>query len=478
MNPDENNTNQEGVVPAEPSVAPEMPPTPPTAPETPPEVPSVPEAPISPEAVPAPEAPAPEAPNLDQVTADLVNAGPADVASDATLAAASAPETPVAPEYPVAPVTPEPPAAPEIPTGAPAAVTPSAELSSESAPAAPAPFEPTPETPAVTATPDASVAPESPALETPVAPEPPATPEMPTEAPAPETPSETTSTDFTTGANFVNDASDGQSAEASVTNPEDEAPLVPAEPVPGSIGSALAYSDTAPNHAVPVGKPSRFKLSFGKKSQVPAGTEAPVAGVAKPGRKPLSKENLKLLIAIVGGVTLVAVVAVIIFFILNSGSKSSTTKPADNSNNNTPTNTVSSLTCTRSGDATVFSDYSSVVSGNEQIIAMYSNDILSSFGSTLKLTFADEEAAKAAQLVERDSYSAMVRSAGLTDDPFTSSYDTNGITMTVTHQAEGEDIDSKTARILGFYVVKGEPVTDIDTLLDTYETDGYTCVEK
>ena len=94
------------------------------------------------------------------------------------------------------------------------------------------------------------------------------------------------------------------------------------------------------------------------------------------------------------------------------------------------------------------------------------------------LTFTDEEAAKAAQLVERDSYSAMVRSAGLTDDPFTSSYDTNGITMTVTHQAEGEDINSKTARILGFYVVKGEPVTDIDTLLDTYETDGYTCVEK
>ena len=463
MNPDENNTNQEGNTPVEPPVSPEAPTTP--------ENPST-----------------PETPNLDQVAADLANTNPADMAPDAMSATESvAPATESSPE-PTAPAPFEPspeaastPVTPEASTMPETLVAPEVPVAPES-PATPAPATPEVSVAEALAMPESSGVPEmsDPATPAPATPEAPTTPETPA---APEMPSEpeTPSTDFSTGASFVNDtpASDEQPAEASATNAEDEAPLVPADPVPGSIGSALAYSDTAPDHAVPVGKPSRFKLSFGKKSQAPTGSEASAAEVAKPGRKPLTKENLKLLIAIVGGVALVAVIAVIIFFILNSGSKSSTTRPADdNSSSNTPTNTVSSLTCTRSGDATVFSNYSSVVSGDEQIIAMYSNDTLSSFGSTLKLTFADEEAAKAAQLVERDSYSAMVRSAGLTDDPFTSSYDTNGITMTVTHQAEGEDIDSKTARILGFYVVKGEPATDIDTLLDTYETDGYTCVEK
>ena len=57
-------------------------------------------------------------------------------------------------------------------------------------------------------------------------------------------------------------------------------------------------------------------------------------------------------------------------------------------------------------------------------------------------------------------------------------YDTSGNILTVTHQAEGDDITASTAKALGFYVIKGEPATDIDTLIDTYESEDYTCVEK
>ncbi len=454
MNPDENNTNQEGAVPPVAPAAPETPPMPPEAsPEIAPEVVPAPEAPIAPEPiapepvpeVPAPEAPAePEAPNLDQVAADLANAAPADVAPDTTPAEPeAAPETSVI-EQPAPEVTPEAPIAPEIP-----------------------PMD----TPAVPPVPEAPIAPAAPEV-TPEAPEAPATPENPAEA-APQEDSYPSSS-----ANFVDDAQNPEEKPAE-TSPENEEPLVPAEPVPGSIGSALAYSDTAPNHAVPVGKTSKFKLSFGKKSAeapVTPDASAELASTTKSGRKPLTKENLKLLIAIVGGVTLVAVVAVVIFFILNSGSKTSTTRPAEN--NDTQTNVVTSLTCTLSGDAEVFGAYGNVLSGNSQIIAMYSDDVLSSFGTTLKLTFDDEESAKNAQLTERNLYSSKIKNAGLTEDPFASSYDTSGKTMTATHQAEGDDIDSQSAKVLGFYVIKGEPQTDIDTLLDSYETDGYTCVQK
>lgn len=460
MNPDENNANTPGEQPA----APNTPPIPntPIAPEassapapTPTEpVPAEPEAPIAPEA-----SAEPEAPNLDQVAADLANAAPADVAPDATPAEPVAPATPAVEQpapfasTPEDPATPESSAIPEVSTTPDTSTMPEAPIMSEAP-----------------ATPDVSTAPVAPGT-----PEvPPMTPEVPVVPEVPTTP-EASSTDYSTGASFIDDAQNPD--KPTETKPEDEEPLVPAEPVPGSIGSALAYSDTAPNHAVPVGKASKFKLSFGKKSTTEVAEPVGAEGV-KPGRKPLTKENLKLLIAVIGGVTLVAVVAVVIFFIINSGSKSSTTKPAENSNNDTPTNTVTSLTCTLEGDASAFSAYGNVVSGSDQIIAMYSNDNLSSFGTTLELTFADEDSAKSAQLAERERYNSKIKSAGLTEDPFTSSYDVSDSVMTITHQAEGDDIDSENAEILDFYVIKGEPQTDIDTLLDAYETDGYTCIEK
>ncbi len=447
MNPDENNNNQA------PDVS--VPPEAPVVPETPAasEAPITPEVPVTPE----PEAPVAPTENLDQVAADLTNAAANDAletpvetpsaeeapttTTDAAPDAASiAPvEAPFTPETPVpeAPVAPEAPVVPETPVMPETPVVPEAPVSSEPPVAPEAPI--IPETPA---------APEAPAV-----PETPATPEVPTETPAEESP-------YSTSASFVGDtpvAEDSEQTPAATS--EEENPLVPAEPVPGSIGSALAYSETAPDHAVPVNKPSKFK--------------APKMNIK------LSKENLKLLIAIVGGVALVAVVAVVIFFIIsnaNGTNKSSNTQ--SNTNNQTkPTNVVTSLTCTLDG-ATNFSAYGNVSSGSDQMIAMYTNDVISSYGTTLTLTFADEDGAKAAQSSIRENYNAKIRNAGLTQDPFTSAFDVNGTTLTVTHQAEGADITSSNARILDLYVVKGEPITDIDTLQDTYETDGYTCVEK
>ena len=461
MNPDENNTNSTGEQPVTPDapIAPEAMPETPVTPEAPatPETPVAPEPPFTPEAPAAPEAPAVD--NLDQVAADLANAAPADIAPDTMPTAEQpVPEAPVAPESPAVdqptpeftpeniagavpdmsagPVAPEAPFTPETP------VNPEAPVAPEAMSTANQPMPPT----APEAMPEAQAMPEAPAVE----------------QPAPEAPSmdgisgeSQTDSYSTTSANFVGDATAPAENSEQPASDEEQPPLVPAEPVPGSIGSALAYSETAPDHAVPVGKPSKFKKS----------------------RQPLTKDNIKLLIAIVGGVTLVAVVAVIIFFIINSGSRNSTTRPADN-NDNTPTNVVSSLTCTREGDETIFAEYGAVVSGSDQIIVMYSDDVLSSYGSTLTLKYADEETAKSGQLAIRERYNSKITSAGLTEDPFTSSYDTNGSTTTITHQAEADDITSKSAKVLDFTVLRGEPVTDIDTLLETYEADGYTCVEK
>ncbi|MBR2589072.1 hypothetical protein IKE84_01905 [Candidatus Saccharibacteria bacterium] len=266
----------------------------------------------------------------------------------------------------------------------------------------------------------------------------------------------TTSTDFTTpestsSANFVGDAPE---APKPASSDDEEEPLKPADPVPGSIGSALVYSDTAPDHAAPVTKPkkqSKFDI----------------------------KGNMKLIIIIIAAVVLVAVVVIVLLFIMNgnNSSKKVTTTPAQTTPAATEP-TVSSLTCTLEGDGNSFVNYGAVVNGKEDIVAMYSDGELDSLGINMALNYENEDAAKSGATAAKKFYESTFAANNLTTDPFVSSYDTNGNTLTVTHQADGADIDSTNAKVLGLFVLRGEPITDIETLQDSYEEDGFTCVVK
>ena len=266
----------------------------------------------------------------------------------------------------------------------------------------------------------------------------------------------TQETEPTSSASFIGDAP--KPAE-SKSDTEEEEPIVPADPVPGSIGSALVYSESAPNHAEPVTKVK-------KKKEV--------------------KANLKLIIIIGAAVVLIAIVIVVLMIVLGGGSKKSTTNSSSSSSSSqTKQPTVSSLTCTLEGDGTVFSAYGEVVSGREDAIAMYSDDELSSIGSTMVLNYASADAANTGRDLARSAYSAKYESAynngsatGAATDPFISNYEVMGDTLTVTHQADAADINATNAKVLDLFVVRGEVVTDIDTIQDSYEEDGFTCVVK
>ncbi|MBR5621078.1 hypothetical protein IKW75_01170 [Candidatus Saccharibacteria bacterium] len=373
---------------------------------------------------PAPAAPAPEvapdstpaaeaAPSLDQVAADLTSAAATD-----TLETPTEPATPAAPVEPVAEPTIEPTPA-TIPVAEPAPA-PDMTAPVEASPVA----EPAPVAPAAPIAPEAPVAP--------ITPEPPVAPAAPE---APEVTPEATS--------LIPPAA-----------PEEEPPLVPADPVPGSIGSAISYSDTPT--AEPVEKPKKsFNLSL----------------------KP-SKDNMRLILIIGAAVVLVAIVVIVIIFIVSG----STGKKSNNASNTTPVTptepTVSSLTCSKEGGSDVFGSYGEVVSGKEDIIVMYSEGYLDSFGTNLTLSYDNEDAARYGEGVAREVYNRALSTSSLSSDPFDSAYNVVDNTLTVTHQASGDDIEASNARALGLYVIKGEVVDDPDTLIDNYETDGYTCVEK
>ena len=378
----------------------------------------------------------------------------------------------------------------DTPAGAPLADTP--------APEAPAPFEtpteastleaPSPEAPSLeTPTPEAPAPanPETPAFgavamsdisETSADPAAPATPETPSlEAPTPdsidstestETPmsSESDSSSISASANFVGEAP----VPKAEPKPEDEEEeLTPANPVPGSIGSALIYSETAPNNAIPVNefKKKHKKFSLGDK-----------AGGG------MSKSNIRTILVIVAAVALVAALVVVLIFIFGGtgGSKKNSSSNSSNANTQpTPsTPVISSLTCTKEGGSEVFTNYGAVDSGEENIIVMYTDDELTSIGSTMTLDYGNTEAAEASLKTMRDAYTAKVENLGLTSDPFTSSYDSNGAIITVTHQAEYEDLDSKSAKLFDIVTLRGELVTDIETLDDTYTEAGYNCIAK
>ena len=348
------------------------------------------------------------------------------------------------------------------------------ETPAPAAPEAPAfgavamPEAPAKEAPAAPESPESPAAPEAPALGSaeptglaePTEPAESTEPAEPAEAPA--APEEPDSSSMSASANFVGDAP----VPKAEPKPEDEEEeLVPANPVPGSIGSALIYSDTAPNNAIPVNeykKKHKKLFSFGDN-----------AGGS------MSKTNIRTILVIVAAVALVAALVVVLIFIF--GGNGSSKKNANTSTNTKPTVTtpvVSSLTCTKEGGSETFTSYGAIDSGEEDIIVMYTDDELTSIGSIATLDYGNTEAAESGLNSIRNSYTVKVENLGLPSDPFQSSYDAKGSIVTVTHQAEADDLDSKSAKIFDIVTLRGELVTDIETLDDTYTEAGYECTAK
>ena len=261
----------------------------------------------------------------------------------------------------------------------------------------------------------------------------------------------------TTSASFVGDA---PKPKKEAPDPEDEEPLVPAEPVPGSIGSALAYSDTAPGHSEPVGKKPKKKL------------------FTKPTNAEEKKLNLKTILIIVGAVVLVAAVVIILIFVFNgSGNKTSSSTQTKKSEKKVEP-VISSLVCAFEGDGTAFPEYADVQSGEREIIAMYSDDDLTSFGINTTLTYENADIASQQKSQIRANYVQTYNDLGFTTDPFESTYNATGLSVMASRQADGDAIDNINAQLLGLTVSKGEVNDGLEDLQEQYEAEGYTCTVK
>lgn len=371
-----------------------------------------------------------------------------------TTPAESPTEVPAVEPVNLAPLTPEEASETEQPTPVKPVENPVenfSEMATETPADAPveAPMETPAETPLETASvPESPVAPPDPAFEQPTPEQPaPATPAMP-EQPVEQPLEQPTSNDSPAQlADFTGEAQADEEASAAPVIDEDN-PIEPAAPVPGSIGSALAYSEDAPGHAVPV---------VHEKDKT-------------------KKKNLQLILIIVGAVALIAVVVVVILFILSGNSNKKTTTVAQTQNVSEPV--MSSLTCTLSDDQQNLQLYGAL-SAEEKLIATYYDDELYDISTTISANFLDVPTAELGESNFKKLYNDKMSTVGYTSDPFDSTYTRNDTSVSVSHYASADDIDEDNASIFDINVSSsGEIESDIESLKQVYKNLRYTCSSR
>ena len=331
-----------------------------------------------------------------------------------------------------------------------------------------------------------------------------------------ETPS--ASTESTAEAPFAakdGDASeeskDGEEAKIISSEESEEEPIKPAEPVPGSIGSALKYSASAPDHSEPTEKPKGLAALFAKK---PKNTAAPVA---EPSQQPSSvveepaqeeptqektdnevpvsfgpapnvpnpnaakdknkKNSTILALIIIGAVVLVgAIVAIIVFIMTSNDNKVTVTKtnPATTQPEPEDTSLICSYTSTANDIARA--ENNKLASYDLKMIANYTDDEMIDMSITGTYNYTDAEAASEGARQARVSYTRDYTKLNINSDPFTSNYPVSGNSFTASHFAKIDEIDENNASLLFLSAgSNGSVDTSKDAVREIFTKKGYTC---
>ena len=104
--------------------------------------------------------------------------------------------------------------------------------------------------------------------------------------------------------------------------------------------------------------------------------------------------------------------------------------------------------------------------------------MLISFGDNLELKYDSTDIAESRLSEIRSNYAKLYSSLDYSTDPFNTSFNSKNGTVSVSRQADGDKINTASAKLLGIPVLKGELFDDIDSLQETFELQGFTCTAK
>ena len=277
-------------------------------------------------------------------------------------------------------------------------------------------------------------------------------------------------------------------------------PLVPAAPVPGSIGSVTSVppvADPAATADLPAdnafaaaaaAEPAATPFNpFAQSADAaaPTGSAAPATDsvnpvfqpvnpgttpAAHPAKKPAIRPQLLILIlGIAAGLFLIATIVLAILYVNALNNKEIVYYPQVNE----PEPVVETLSCTQVLDLAYLAGYATPVNGNRAVTATYTDDALTALTVSYDATYNSDLDANTARANLEAAQIALVNAP---ESSFTAAYSVNGATMLADLQSVDGLLTNDAAEALLFGAVSGNPDAMTRTSLEATLTQaGATC---
>lgn len=250
-----------------------------------------------------------------------------------------------------------------------------------------------------------------------------------------------------------------------------KAPIKAAEPVPGSIGSAVSVpfeqgASVAPTQMNNVAFNANTTTSF---SSNPAGVQP---------QKPADNKKLLMIIGI-GAIAIIAVI-IIMIMMLGSGNKNN-----NQSNNNQqqyvpPVATTKNIECKYTYEEEEMEFFGDAESASETMTAVFEDDMLVEINRKTAVIYDDEAAAIAGKTLLSDLWIESYTSLEYVYDPIGSVYSVDGLIAIASHGTEDLDtLEPESAELLGITLDEEEEELDLseETITENYEDMGFVCRE-
>lgn len=235
-----------------------------------------------------------------------------------------------------------------------------------------------------------------------------------------------------------------------------KAPIKPAAPVPGSIGSAVSVPD--PNV---------------KRSQIQI---APISSTTKAEKDKKSKADKKknIIIRVLLIMVILGIMGGIGAMYLFGGKEGKNGGDALIGGDDIKYTT---LDCKYSYNEPDLLSISNATSANKYLHAVFGNNELKSISITISASFDNNSFATTGKSELRDEYVKEFKSLGYGTDPFKSEYETiDGTTIEITHSAEVADITKDNRSIFGIVMAKDKSIDfTLKTIKEVYDGRGYSC---
>lgn len=316
-----------------------------------------------------------------------------------------------------------------------------------------------------------------------------------------------------TGAGLMDLNQLGATAPEAMMTPPMEEPLIPAAPVPGSIGSVTSVppvatdfageaapsmpadfaNATAPANgtAAPASEPAATPYnpfaqpaapaapgaSANATAPAPESTPAPTPGMTpnpafQPPVPPKAKMKLSPLAIVLGVLAAILLVTTIVFVALFIDAKNHpkviyTPAPSEESNAR-----IDTLSCAREDDFGYYAGYDYPAMGSQNMSASYTNNELRALTVEYAMRFEDEEAAGLAQAV----FSTEQAEVFATIEPsFSIDYKVNGGNLDIEIASGRDSLTENNAAILMYGMGGADSSVSLEAVRSLYESNGFTC---